>query len=126
MYEILALLVVLFGGIKIVLSAAGKKYVWFNDVTKKAWNSSVRMTAIALVMTLVSLYVLLQEFTIVQIFAVTFFALSLTWLGLAPFSPYMLELEEKIFKDLNRRGLGIIAGAVWAILFLWVLYEILV
>ncbi|NOR48949.1 MAG: hypothetical protein GQ533_13055 [Methanosarcinaceae archaeon] len=50
--------------------------------------------------------------------------MSLIVLGLAPLSKYMLEIEEKWFKEEKMITIGPIAWIVWSGLSIWVLYTI--
>jgi len=97
---------------------------WFTNSTKRFWAHPRMLTIGSLVAVIVSLWFLLQELTIVQVFAVTFFSMSLIVLGLAPLSKYMLEIEEKWFKEEKMITIGPIAWIVWSGLSIWVLYTI--
>lgn len=97
---------------------------WFTNSTKRFWAHPKMLTIGSLVAVIVSLWFLLQELTIVQVFAVTFFSMSLIVLGLAPLSKYMLEIEEKWFKEEKMITIGPIAWIVWSGLSIWVLYTI--
>jgi len=82
--EIMAVIVALAVLIKLVLMVASPKS-WKNTVTKRSWANPILTTIISLVAIVVSLIFLLRELSIIQIFAVMFFAMSLMMLSFAPF-----------------------------------------
>ncbi|MDI6888444.1 MAG: hypothetical protein QMC78_01950 [Methanocellales archaeon] len=118
--EIMALIVALFAGIKMLVTLINPKY-WKNTVTKRSWANPTLTSLVSLVLTVVTLAFLLRELTIVQIFAVMLFAMGLIMLGFAPYSKEMLVLEDKMFKQKEK---GWLAGLVWAVLTIWVLYAL--
>ena len=121
--EIMAFIAAIIVPIKLIMILRSQKS-WFNTVTKRYWNNAVVTTILSLVVVIVTLFYLLQELTIVQIWAVTLFAMALISLGLAPFSKYMLNVEKKWFTEINVLKTGWVAGIVWVALILWVLYAI--
>ena len=92
--EIMAFIIAFFTLSKMLTMLFSQKS-WFTNLTKRFWAYPRIVTIGSLVAVIVSLWFLLQELTIVQVFAVTFFSMSLIVLGLAPLSKYMLEMEEK-------------------------------
>ena len=121
--EIMAFIVAFFTLGKMLTMLFSQKS-WFTNYTKRFWAHPGMLTIGSLVAVIVSLWFLLQELTIVQVFAVTFFSMSLIVLGLAPLSKYMLEIEEKWFKEEKMITIGPIAWIVWSGLSIWVLYTI--
>lgn len=121
--EIMAFIVAFFTLGKMLTMLFSQKS-WFTNSTKRFWAHPRILTIGSLVAVIVSLWFLLQELTIVQVFAVTFFSMSLIVLGLAPLSKYMLEIEEKWFKEEKMITIGPIAWIVWSGLSIWVLYTI--
>lgn len=121
--EIMAFIVAFFTLGKMLTMLFSQKS-WFTNYTKRFWAHPRMLTIGSLVVVIVSLWFLLQELTIVQVFAVTFFSMSLIILGLAPLSKYMLEIEEKWFKEEKMITIGPIAWIVWSGLSIWVLYTI--
>mgnify|MGYP000327054479 CR=1 FL=1 len=121
--EIMAFIVAFFTLGKMLTMLFSQKS-WFTSSTKRFWAHPRMLTIGSLVAVIVSLWFLLQELTIVQVFAVTFFSMSLIVLGLAPLSKYMLEIEEKWFKEEKMITIGPIAWIVWSGLSIWVLYTI--
>jgi hypothetical protein len=109
--------------VKIVMLLKGQQF-WFEKVTKKYWGNATATTILSLIATVVLLIFLLQELTIVQIWAVTLFAMALISLALAPFSKFMLGAEEKWFTETNVFKTGWVPGVVWVALIVWVLIAI--
>ena len=121
--EIMALIAAIIVPIKIIMLLRGQKF-WFNTVTRRYWGNAIITTILSLIVVIVTLFYLLQELTIVQIWAVTLFAMALISLALAPFSKYMLSVEKKWFTETNVLKTGLVAGIVWTILVIWVLYAL--
>ncbi len=124
--EIMALIVVLFAGSKLLLVLIGQQKSWFGTVTKRFWANSTLITLVTLALAAVTLIYLLKELTIVQIFAAALFTMILITMGLAQFSKDMLALEEKWFKGEDMRKKGWFAIIVWLALVVWVLYALFV
>lgn len=124
--EIMALIVVLFAGSKLLLVLIGQQKSWFGTVTKRFWANSTLITLVTLALAAVTLIYLLKELTIVQIFAAMLFVMLLIVMGLAQFSKDMLALEEKWFKGEDMRKKGWFAILVWLALVVWVLYALFV
>lgn len=121
--EIMALIAAIIVPIKIIMLLRSQKS-WFNTVTRRFWGNAVVTTILSLIVVIVTLYYLLQELTIVQIWAVMLFAMALISLGLAPFSKYMLDVEQKWFTETNVLKIGWFAAIVWLVLIIWVLYTL--
>ena len=109
--EIMAFIAAIILPIKLIMILRSQKS-WFNTVTKRYWSNAVVTTILSLVVVIVTLFYLLRELTIVQIWAVTLFAMALISLGLAPFSKYMLNVEKKWFTETNTLKTGWIARIV--------------
>ena len=121
--EIMALIAAIIVPIKIIMLLRSQKS-WFNTVTRRFWGNATVTTILSLIVVIVTLYYLLQELTIVQIWAVMLFAMALISLGLAPFSKYMLDVEQKWFTETNVLKIGWFAAIVWLVLIIWVLYTL--
>lgn len=121
--EIIALIGAVIVPIKIIMLLIGQKF-WFEKVTEKYWGNSITTTVLSLVVVIVLLIFLLQELTIIQVWAGAVFGMALTSLALAPFSKYMLGVEKKWFTETNVLKTGWVAGLVWVAIVLWVLYSI--
>ena len=123
--EIMALIAAIIVPIKLIMVLRSQKS-WFNTVTRRYWGNAIVTTILSLIVVIVTLFYLLQELTIVQIWAVTLFAMALISLGLAPFSKYMLNVEKKWFTETNVLKTGWVAAIVWIVLIIWVLYVLFV
>ena len=121
--EIMALIAAVIVPIKLLMLLRSQKS-WFNTVTRRYWGNAIVTTILSLIVVIVTLFYLLQELTIVQIWAVTLFAMALISLGLAPFSKYMLNVEKKWFTETNTLKAGWFAAMVWVALIIWVLYAL--
>ena len=121
--EIMAFIAAIIVPIKIIMLLRSQKS-WFNTVTRRFWGNAVVTTILSLIVVIVTLYYLLQELTIIQIWAVMLFAMALISLGLAPFSKYMLDVEQKWFTETNVLKIGWFAAIVWLVLIIWVLYTL--
>lgn len=121
--EIMALIAAIIVPIKLIMVWRSQKS-WFNTVTKRYWGNAIVTTILSLIVVVVTLFYLLQELTIVQIWAATLFAMALISLGLAPFSKYMLNVEKKWFTETNVIKTGWVAAIVWLVLVIWVLYTL--
>ena len=81
----------------------------------------------SLVIAVIALIFLLEELTIIQIFAVMLFAMFLIAIGFAPFSKDMLKVvENKMLKDKNIWKRNWLSIVIWIILIVWVLYALFV
>ncbi|MBE9593267.1 MAG: hypothetical protein IMF19_07280 [Proteobacteria bacterium] len=121
--EIMAFIAAIIVPIKIIMLLRSQKS-WFNTVTRRFWGNAVVTTILSLIVVIVTLYYLLQELTIIQIWAVTLFTMALIVLGLAPLSKYMLNVEKKWFTETNVLKTGWVAAIVWLVLIIWVLYAL--
>lgn len=121
--EIMAFIVVLFATIKLLVVFISPKS-WYKGFTSRFWTNPVLITIISLAVTVVTLIFLIRELTIVQIFAAMLFTMSFIILMLAPFSKDMLALEDKWFKEKDICKKGWVAGIVWIVLIIWVLYTL--
>lgn len=122
--EIIALLGAIIVPVKFVMILKGQGF-WFKTVTSRYWGNAMATTLLSLVAVLITLVFLLQELTIVQIWAAAVFSMALVSLALAPFSRFMLEVERKWFTETNVLKTGWIPAVVWILLIAWVLYALL-
>lgn len=118
--EIIALIGAIIVPIKIIMLLKGQKF-WFEKVTEKYWGNAVTTTILSFLAVVALLFFLLQELTIIQIWAGAIFGMALTSLALAPFSKWMLGVEKKWFTETNVLKTGWIALIVWLALIIWVL-----
>ena len=122
--EIIALITALIIPIKLVMLMKSQR-LWFNKVTTKFWGGSGNLTMIlAFIVAAVSLFFLLQELTIVQVWATMFFSMALIVMALAPFSKYLLKAEDNWFSETNTIKKGWLATIVWVAISIWVIISI--
>jgi len=121
--EIIAFIGAVIVPVKIIMILRGQKF-WFETVTKRYWSSAATTTLLSLVAAAVLLYFLLKELTIVQVWASAVFGMVLVSLALAPFSKYMLRVEEDWFTKTNVLRTGWVPLIVWVGLVGWVLYAL--
>lgn len=94
---------------------------WFEVITKKYWKNPVVTTLLSTLAAIVLLVILLQELTIVEIWASTLFGMAMVSLALAPFSRYMLNVEKAWFTETDVVRTGWVPALVWTGLVVWVL-----
>jgi hypothetical protein len=98
---------------------------WNSGVIKKVWANSALTTIIALILSGVVLFYLLESgITMVQIFAVMVFLMLFMAIGIMAYKKEFLSLTEKLLKDrsiVKRSSLYIL---LWVILLLWGLKEL--
>lgn len=124
--ELIALITAIITPIKLVIVLKSQRF-WFRKVTKKFWRGSGNKTMLlSYLVAGICLAFLLQEMTIVQIWATALFVMALITAALAPFSKYMLEVEHKWFSETSVVRKGWLAGVVWAAISIWVLYALFV
>jgi len=121
--ENLALIILVLSLIK-VLVIIKNPMTWFNKVVKPVYSNAFYLQTIGLVLTAVSLYYLLQVFSIVEIFAVMFFFAAVTLMGIAPFNKDLLEFATRVYKQKGIIRRTWLSTTIWIILMLWALYEL--
>lgn len=97
---------------------------WFKGVVKPIYSNSFRLQFIGIILAGVSLFYLLEEFTIVQIFAVMFFFASLMLLGVGAYTKDLLAFADKIYKRKGAIRKAWLSILIWFILIIWVLVEL--
>ena len=120
--EIIAFLMAALGLVKLV-TVVTKPKAWLT-VVKKYYANPQGTAAGGAIAALIILYFLLKEISIVQIFAAMAFMMALMTVGMAFFSPELLEFSEKMLKQkkvINRTWPAII---IWIVLIAWVLMAI--
>jgi hypothetical protein len=101
------------------------KNKWHKKVVKPAFENSEFISAAFLILSIFLLWVLLQEFTMVQIFAVLAFFGSLMGFGFFQYSKELMAFAEKAYKK-EFDGYQLLHVLIWWILAMWVLFELLV
>ena len=120
--EIIALIIIALGVVKIIFLLV-KPHAWFSG-TKKLWGNSFFFTIFALILGGISLKYLLEEMTIVQIFAVFGFFVPFMWIALTPYRQDLIEMAEKRLGDSGVFKRNPLVMIIWLALVVWVLMEI--
>ncbi len=121
--EVMALILIIVGAIKLVIVVVNPK-IWLNSVVKKVWARPALTMVVSLVLAGTSLYYLTLELSIVQILAVMLFTALLVAVGITTYSKEVIAVAEKLLKGksiLKRSALYII---IWIILLIWGLYTL--
>lgn len=125
--EIMALIVAVFVGFKLLVVLISPKS-WMGIVkTVTIWKNPIPTTLVSIILAAVTLMYLLQELTIVQIFATTLFVMFLMIISLSSCAKATLALEKQVFKELDVKKLSMeawLAIIVWGILTIWVLWAL--
>jgi len=125
--EIMALIVAVFVGFKLLVVLISPKS-WMGIVkTVTIWKNPIPTILVSIVLAAVTLMYLLQELTIVQIFATTLFVMFLMIISLSSCAKATLAVEKQVFKELDVKKLSMeawLAIIVWGILTIWVLYAL--
>lgn len=120
--EIMALIIAVLGLVKLVMILIRPK-AW-SSVVQKVYANPTMITIGALIGVAVTLYYLLQELSIIQIFAAMLFFTFLFMLGIAPYSSLLQDIIQKLLRDRNAVRKSWVLIAIWAVLLIWVLYAI--
>jgi len=125
--EIMALIVAVFVGFKLLVVLISPKS-WMGIVkTVTIWKNPIPTTLVSIVLAAVALMYLLQELTIVQIFATTLFVMFLMIISLSSCAKATLAVEKQVFKEMDVKKLSMeawLAIIVWGILTIWVLWAL--
>lgn len=127
--ETIALILVALSVVKIVMLLISPKswYSSSNPLVKLLWSNPLAAGTTALILGAIVLIYLLQELTMVQIFAVVAFASLLFMLALAPYNKQVLEM---VAKDTENNGNFLVrhwlSTIIWVGLMIWVVWEIFI
>jgi len=121
---IFALILAVVALVKIVTIVIKPK-AWFNLV-EKVWKAPNLMMLVCLVLAAFVFYNLIQELTIVQIFAVILFVALLGGMSIASYSTELIALGSKMLKDRSIIRKAWISILVWLFLVLWALKELVI
>jgi len=121
--ETLALIIALLSLIKLIVILVNPMS-WFKGVVKPIYSNPFMLQLIGLILAGVSLFYLLREFTIVQIFAVMFFFASLMLFGVGAYAKEILDFADKIYKKKDTIKRAWLSILVWLVLIFWVLMEL--
>lgn len=122
--EIMALIVAVIAAIKIIVIFVKPK-AWLGLV-KKVYAQPILTTIISLVLAVIVLYYLLQELTILQIFAVMLLIVLLAAINMSTYSKEMTGVAEKMLKDKKILKKAWLSVVIWVILIIWTLKELFV
>jgi len=116
-----ALIVAVFVVVKILVILIDAK-TWLK-FSKSLMKNSMAVGVVSFILAIVVLYFLIQDLTIIEIFAVMLFVMLLTMATIAPYSKDWLTLAEKTLKNhiLHRYWIHVI---VWLILVAWVFMKL--
>ncbi|MBS3124540.1 hypothetical protein J4437_07990 [Candidatus Woesearchaeota archaeon] len=122
--ETLAWVFFIVAAVKLIVVLVSPK-IWLNSVVRKIWKNSFLAGLVSFVLAVVCLYILLQELTIVQIFAVMLFVSLLAALGIAAYSKEVVGLAEKLMKDKKILKKSWFYLLIWIALVVWGLAALL-
>lgn len=122
--EIMALIIAVLGIVKLVFIFANPK-AWVKVVDFVYAKPNVT-GALSALLALIILFFLVQEITIVQIFAVMLFVMFLILIKFSVYAKDLKALSHKVLNDKNLIRKAWLAVVIWLILIIWVLYEIFV
>lgn len=118
--EIIALIILVAAAIKILVILI-KPSSWMG-MARTVWKQPALTAIVSLILAAIVLYYLLQEITIIQIFAVMAFVALLAALSMAAYSAEIIALGQKMLKDkavVKKAWLSIV---VWIVLIAWGFY----
>ena len=121
--EIIALLVALLTVIKVIVLLINKE-AWMR-VPEAIFKQPMVTMIISLILSLVVLYYLLAEITIVQIFAVIGFLMFLIMSMFAAYSKEVMAMANKLIKSKDMFGRSWLPSLIWLAMSVWVLYILL-
>jgi len=121
--DMIALFFVLVVLVKLLVVSYNKR-IWIEKITKPIYNNQKITGVIITGLALLILKYLLEELSLVQIFAVVFFSSLLIVLGFLPYSKELMNLIEKVEKREFTKW-QIFYLLVWLFFALWVFYEII-
>ena len=118
--EWFALIIALFSLVKIAFILFKPK-AWMG-FSQKIWKRPKIVGMISLILSAVVLYYLLQELTIVQIFATILFFSLFMMMGFVPYIKDLMSITRKNMKKIIKESRVYIL--IWLLLIIWVLWEI--
>ncbi len=120
--EVMALVLAIVGIVKVIVIVVNPS-AW-RRVIRAVYGSRGVLTIVSLVFGAVTLYYLLKEITIVQIFAAMLFLMFVMLLAVSAYSKQLLAFYDTLLKDRAVVAKAWVAIIVWVILTVWVLYSI--
>ena len=122
--EIMAIIVAVLGLVKLFFVATNPK-AWLKVVDFVFAKPNVT-SAVSALLALIVLFFIIQEITIVQIFAVVLFVMLLILVKASAYAKEIKDLGYKILKDKNTIKKVWLAVVAWLILILWLFYEVFI
>lgn len=122
--EIMALIFLVIASIKILVILINPR-TWHDNVVKNIYRNPKILMVLSLILSAITLYYLLKELTIVQIFAAMLFFSLIAAVGVSVFSKDLMKLTNKLYNDkfiLKKSWLYLL---IWIVLILWGFKEIL-
>jgi len=120
--EIIAAIIIILSAVKILVLLVSPKS-WMN-FSKKIFASKGLVQVVALVLAGVVLYYLLQEISIVQIFAVIAFTALLFVLGLVNYINAIYKIADKAIRSGRLWKDNLLYALIWIILLVWAAKEL--
>ncbi|MBU0469122.1 MAG: hypothetical protein KKD07_09340 [Candidatus Omnitrophica bacterium] len=120
--QIIALAFVVFAFLKIIIILKDPQ-AWISFV-KALYSKPLLVSLISLVVAGIILKCLLQELTIIQIFASMTFMMAMMMVQFAAFSQEIIELSDKFLKDRAVMRKAWLSLSVWIVLMVWVIIEV--
>lgn len=122
--KIIALVFIVFALVKLLVICIDPAS--WKSVIKTIYTKSIYTTVFSLIAALVILKFLLQEMTIVQVFAAMTFMMALMMAQFAVLGKEIIELSERFFSDRSIMKKLWLPISIWIALIAWALYEIFV
>lgn len=121
--ELLALFVVALTVIKLLVILVNPK-IWYKSVVKVVLGSGLT-APIALILAAGSFYYIIQEISIIQIFAVMFFFMFITLLSFVPYKKEMMPVIDRLYKSENLLQRSWLPLLIWIGLLAWAISALL-
>ena len=122
--QIIALIFIVFALVKLLVIFIDPAS--WKVVVKKIYIKPIYTTVAGLIVGAVVLRFLLQEMTIVQVFASMTFMMALMMIQFAALGNEIMEISDRFFNDRNLLKKLWLSLSIWILLMGWVLYEIFV
>ena len=120
--QIFALIVLIAIVVKMLVILISPKY-WLN-FAGKIWKSPILVMVVSLILAGIVFYYIIQEISIVQIFAVILFVALISMATMAVYVKEFLAVAQKIVKDRNFLKRAWLPILIWIILAIWVSLEL--
>ncbi len=122
--DLMALIVAAVAIVKLLVLVI-KPRAWLR-IVKPIYKYPILLGFISLILACFSLLYLLDELTIVQIFAVILFIAFLAGVTLASYAKELVAFGEKLLKDRKVVDRAWVSIIIWLLLCIWALYTLLV